>query len=874
MAIKLADTLAPMADFPAVEAKDVAFNDNKSLQEKYDNGELGGGGSSVTVDTSMSSTSTNPVQNKVIKAYVDGKSVDISADSDNAIQTKTDGIYVEKTKISTDDGNALSKKSNGLFVQDLSDKINQINFAQKTVNEGLDYCYCTLGDAISGQTYSVNDTFPFTMSKSNNMTCNSSNHSIILKKGKTYRISSDIQCNLTSSSIVISIYNLTKGMNLRSFHKTVKNTASESAGTAIYTPDLDDEEIIVKIISLSGTVKGTIKPTDFGYFIAEEIGRAITIDPLEYVNSESGIEDTPVGEIIKTLGNETPKHYLACDGSVYNIADYPHLAQYFKDNFGSSNAFGGDGTTTFAVPNYAIEKKLDTSPMASNAWASSIYSSKYAASKVFNGTLNITSNYWQTAENITLPVELGIDLESEYFITRYALHNLGWNTAAINNRPNTWDFEGSNDKINWNTIDTVTNYTWTNNTPEFKVSMPGSYRYYRWVIKTCVGTGVSGVPPIAPILNQILLYYTNSNFTHIKAEPTYFIGQINGNEYIEEILDKQSFNMTASGANSIGITKQFTKPITDFDKIEFAYSLSKIIETTKDYAGTYDGVPTNITYTNDNKGFVFNGTSSQIHLQDNAKTFPLTVEIVLSATSYKHNTLIYTDAPTGIAIGNWTSSKNSFICSVSKSNKYVVPSDFYNGTIRTLTVVYTTASNIEVYVDGVLLTTTDGTDTWELTGSGDSYIGKRATGSYFNGNIYGVRVYSRALSSSEVLQSHTDNIDYVVNNKPKVSRTNVIQEYDFRLDIENNKSSFHTTRTIRVDDIDYTTSMMLDITKPSTSNGIDSSAIFYNIKDKDNIEFEQTINRNSYSTSATTGFTQIHIDKVRGIRTINKIQSI
>ena len=71
----------------------------------------------------MSSTSTNPVQNKIIKAYVDGKSVDISADSDNAIQTKTDGIYVEKTKISTDDGNALSKKSDGLFVEDISNKV-------------------------------------------------------------------------------------------------------------------------------------------------------------------------------------------------------------------------------------------------------------------------------------------------------------------------------------------------------------------------------------------------------------------------------------------------------------------------------------------------------------------------------------------------------------------------------------------------------------------------------------------------------------------------------------------------------------------------------------------------------------------------------
>lgn len=52
MAIKLADTLAPMADFPAVEAKDVAFNDNKSLQEKYDNGELGGGSGSGTAGKS------------------------------------------------------------------------------------------------------------------------------------------------------------------------------------------------------------------------------------------------------------------------------------------------------------------------------------------------------------------------------------------------------------------------------------------------------------------------------------------------------------------------------------------------------------------------------------------------------------------------------------------------------------------------------------------------------------------------------------------------------------------------------------------------------------------------------------------------------
>lgn len=44
--IKLADTLAPLADFPAAYAKDIEFDDGKNLQEKLNNGELGGGGGS------------------------------------------------------------------------------------------------------------------------------------------------------------------------------------------------------------------------------------------------------------------------------------------------------------------------------------------------------------------------------------------------------------------------------------------------------------------------------------------------------------------------------------------------------------------------------------------------------------------------------------------------------------------------------------------------------------------------------------------------------------------------------------------------------------------------------------------------------------
>ena len=50
--IKLADTLAPLADFPAAYAKDIEFDDGKNLQEKLNNGELGGGGGPGTAGKS------------------------------------------------------------------------------------------------------------------------------------------------------------------------------------------------------------------------------------------------------------------------------------------------------------------------------------------------------------------------------------------------------------------------------------------------------------------------------------------------------------------------------------------------------------------------------------------------------------------------------------------------------------------------------------------------------------------------------------------------------------------------------------------------------------------------------------------------------
>lgn len=68
------------------------------------------------------------------------------------------------------------------------------------------------------------------------------------------------------------------------------------------------------------------------------------------VKGKDGVDGNPIGTVISYMGINAPTNYLICDGTEYNIADYPYLTQHFINEFGSVNYFGGDGITTFAVP--------------------------------------------------------------------------------------------------------------------------------------------------------------------------------------------------------------------------------------------------------------------------------------------------------------------------------------------------------------------------------------------------------------------------------------------------------------------------------------------------------------------------------------------
>ncbi len=98
------------------------------------------------------------------------------------------------------------------------------------------------------------------------------------------------------------------------------------------------------------------------------------------------------------MGSATPPDgYLACDGSIYKISEYPKLAEQFKDGFGTYNYYGGDGTTTFAVPDLRGEFLRGTGLNATTGFTGADVGTHIDGTQIpefwkGSGTLQITGN--------------------------------------------------------------------------------------------------------------------------------------------------------------------------------------------------------------------------------------------------------------------------------------------------------------------------------------------------------------------------------------------------------------------------------------------------------------------------------------------------
>lgn len=485
-------------------------------------------------------------------------------------------------KVSTKDGNAITTLKNstdpdedGIFVEDLSQKVNQINIAQKTVNETLDSVY----GIVKSETAIANNTYVPFEKVSGNLEMNDGK--VKLSANKRYQITAVMQYtgkhgSAGSGQIPDINYTIadTDGYTIAAFNPlTGGNWNGSHSQTCQYTPTKDIEVgVLVYDITRNKTLWGDMHCT----ISVQEIGRVIAIDPINYVDTTQGIQDVPVGTLIEVEGPQNPDHYLLCDGSTYNIEDYRYLAEAIKKVYGKYNYFGGDGVNTFAVPMhtdtnewFSPKQTSNTNPYAVSA--SSNYNNWQIWWGFNNNCTTSASNAWHSAVGSSTGHWVQIDFKVTKALAGISMAPRPEGTYAQTRMPIDFDIMGSNDGSHWDVIKSYKNINDYKNNQyrEFIFDAPVRYRYYRIanirVTDSCVN------------IADIHFLSVPEKYVYIKYEPTYFIDSINGYEERKVLMGTPVLIPCTNGMLKPGTEISLSESLDDYDYVE--------VHVGADYAG-------------------------------------------------------------------------------------------------------------------------------------------------------------------------------------------------------------------------------------------------------------------------------------------------
>lgn len=330
-------------------------------------------------------------------------------DFDKDILSKKYGSGTNIT-ISEDDGNAIIKKDNGIYVPDISDDIMNIDqviekltekeylkgFAsEKYVTEQIDIHTEIMGDEIrSGYQKILDDDIEMGIFTANNIMADGNDTDVItfrkkadgtagimtikavypnseckgleikdggvkLTAGKTYILNAGFSLQTKdftyNTRVGYNIYDITHDKNI------IMGNQVKYANSDLLSQDGDHQQINYPYtpeedcciaIKLNYTDNAELNITRSWLSIIEvkqPVMTKITVEDYAQLHGPSS-QDTPIGNIISYMGTTPPVNYLFCDGTEYNITDYPELSNHFLKEFGEINHFGGDGVATFAVP--------------------------------------------------------------------------------------------------------------------------------------------------------------------------------------------------------------------------------------------------------------------------------------------------------------------------------------------------------------------------------------------------------------------------------------------------------------------------------------------------------------------------------------------
>lgn len=240
------------------------------------------------------------------------------------------------------------------------------------------------------------------------------------------------------------------------------------------------------------------------------------------------------------------------DGWIDSLTDTTGLAAS-----GSIGSFQ-NGYATSTVAGTAIPMMTSNTAPSGVASASTIFDASYDAWKAFNRVNAAPTDAWLTGSVPSLAssatwqwlkydfgVGASVNVQTYYVTSR--------NYADATN-PKTWNLQGSNDNSNWSDTHSVSgDNSWTQNqTKQFTCTTPGSYRYYRMLIKE--GTG-----PTYLAIGELDLRTPASNLI-MESAPT--VTPSGASNFFIDLSVSNGANMTVkldtgngSGLNSVTMTR-------------------------------------------------------------------------------------------------------------------------------------------------------------------------------------------------------------------------------------------------------------------------------------------------------------------------------
>ncbi|WP_366345720.1 SPRY domain-containing protein [Paenibacillus amylolyticus] len=200
----------------------------------------------------------------------------------------------------------------------------------------------------------------------------------------------------------------------------------------------------------------------------------------------------------------------------------------------------------------------DTAP-SGKAFAKSVYNASYAPWKAFNG-IDDAEGYASLSGSGGTGY-LGYEFPNAISLYKYVVRSTG--SSSLTKMPKDWTFEGSNDGVNWNVLDTQTNQTWTTQYTDKIYLLDEPFHYMQFKMYRLNWTANNGFLSYTDVNEMKMFEIIAPKLVKLPAtsESSFVEYGMNKGESIDLASDISSINTINTSSSTLGSGKVFKQKI-------------------------------------------------------------------------------------------------------------------------------------------------------------------------------------------------------------------------------------------------------------------------------------------------------------------------